>query len=56
MSADNPPKELDAIADVVLTYRPKPKSKAANKRKKTAKKLAKLAASSANEARQHKRT
>jgi hypothetical protein len=29
-----PPKELDRIADVVLNYRPKPKSKAARKRAK----------------------
>jgi hypothetical protein len=36
------PKELDAIADVVLAYRPKPKSGAAKKRKKMAKKLASL--------------
>ena len=35
------PKELDAIADVVLAYRPKPKSEPAKKRKKMAKKLAK---------------
>jgi len=27
-----PPKALDAIADVVLAYRPKPKSKPARKR------------------------
>jgi hypothetical protein len=34
-----PPQELDKIADVVLSYRPKPKSKAARKRaKKAAKK------------------
>jgi hypothetical protein len=33
------PEELDKIADVVLRYRPKPKSKAARKRaKKAAKK------------------
>lgn len=33
------PEELDRIADVVLNYRPKPKSKAARKRaKKAAKK------------------
>ena len=29
VSAPEPPKELDAIADVVLAYRPKPKSKPA---------------------------
>jgi hypothetical protein len=28
------PKELEAIADIVLAYKPKPKSKAAKKRKK----------------------
>jgi hypothetical protein len=34
-----PPEELDKIADVVLNYRPKPKSKASRKRaKKEAKK------------------
>lgn len=34
-----PPKELDQIADMVLNYRPKPKSKSAKKRaKKAAKK------------------
>lgn len=36
------PKALEAIADVVLAYRPKPKSKAAKKRKR---KEAKSAAS-----------
>jgi hypothetical protein len=36
------PKELDAIADVVLAYKPKPKSKPGKKRKKLAKKLAKI--------------
>jgi hypothetical protein len=41
--SNKPPKELDAIADVVLAFRPKPKSKPAKKRKKLAKKLAKLA-------------
>jgi hypothetical protein len=35
-----PPAALDAIADVVLAYRPKPKSKPGKKRKKMAKKLA----------------
>jgi hypothetical protein len=32
-----PPPELDAIARKVLAYKPKPKSKAAKKRKKAAK-------------------
>ena len=32
------PKELEAIADKVLNYRPKPKSKAAKRRKKNMKK------------------
>ena len=36
-----PPKALDAIADVVLAYRPKPKSKPAKKRKRRASKIAK---------------
>jgi hypothetical protein len=35
------PKALDAIADVVLAYKPKPKSKPAKKRKKRAAKIAK---------------
>lgn len=41
MSRPNPPKELDAIVDVVLRYKPKPKSDAAKKRKRRAKKRAK---------------
>lgn len=32
-----PPKELDAIADKVLSYRPKPKSEPAKKRVRRAK-------------------
>lgn len=36
-----PPSALDAITDVVLAYRPKPKSKAGQKRKRKEKKLAK---------------
>lgn len=39
-----PPKELDKIADVVLAYRPKPKSKAAKKRKRRAAKREKAQA------------
>ena len=39
-----PPKALDAIADVVLRYRPKPKSKPAKRRKRRATKLQKAAA------------
>lgn len=35
------PKGLDAIADVVLAYRPKPKSKPAKKRKRRAAKARK---------------
>ena len=38
---EKPPSALDAIADVVLAYRPKPKSKGAKKRKKLAAKTAK---------------
>jgi hypothetical protein len=37
------PKALDAITDVVLAYRPKPKTQPAKKRKKRAAKIAKLA-------------
>ncbi len=44
MSAPEPPKALDAIADVVLAYRPKPKSKTAKKRKRRATKIAKAKA------------
>jgi hypothetical protein len=43
MTKQKPPKELDAIADVVLAYRPKPKTKPAKKRKKLAAKLARSA-------------
>jgi hypothetical protein len=32
------PRALEAIADIVLAHKPKPKSKAAKKRKKAAKK------------------
>jgi hypothetical protein len=39
MSATKPPKELDAIADVVLAYRPKPKTKPAKKRRKMQKRI-----------------
>jgi hypothetical protein len=39
MSVPKAPKELDAIADVVLAYRPKPKSKSGKRRKRLAKKL-----------------
>jgi hypothetical protein len=38
MSA-KPPKELDAIADKVLAYRPKPKSEPAKRRKRKAAKV-----------------
>jgi len=37
------PAELDRIADVVLAYRPKPKTKAAKKRTRKAKRDAKTA-------------
>lgn len=37
---ENVPKALDAIADVVLAYKPKPKSKSGKKRKKRAAKIA----------------
>jgi len=35
------PKQLDAIVDVVLAYKPKPQSKPAKRRKRRARKLAK---------------
>ena len=38
---EKPPSALDAIADVVLAYQPKPKTKPAKKRKKRAAKIAK---------------
>jgi hypothetical protein len=41
MSEPKVPKELDAIADVVLAYKPKPKTKPAKKRKKKAAKIVK---------------
>ena len=41
MSAPEPPKALDAIADVVLAYRPKPKNKPAKKRGRAKRKLEK---------------
>ena len=37
---ENVPKELDAIADVVLAYKPKAKTNGAKKRKRHAKRLA----------------
>jgi hypothetical protein len=37
MSTAKPPEILDKIVDVVLAYKAKPKSKAAKKRKKVAK-------------------
>jgi hypothetical protein len=50
MTKHKPPKELDAIADVVLAYRPKPKTKPAKKRRKMQKRL--IAAESSGEAKQ----
>jgi hypothetical protein len=38
---ENVPKALDAIADVVLAYKPKAKTKGAKKRKRHAARLAK---------------
>lgn len=46
MNGPKPPKELDAIVDVVLAYRPKPKTKPGKKRKRRAVKLAKSTESS----------
>ncbi len=42
------PKELDAIADVVLAYKPKPKSRTGKKRKKRARKIVKEKTQSLN--------
>jgi len=39
--AENVPKALDAMIDVVLAYKPKPKTKPAKKRKRRAAKIAK---------------
>ena len=41
MKNPKPPKVLDAIADVVLRYKPKAKSVAAKRRKRRAKKVQK---------------
>ena len=41
MKETGTPKALDAIADKVLAYRPKPKTKSAKKRKMRARKIAK---------------
>lgn len=41
MAKRQPPKALDAIADVVLRYRPKPKSEPAKARRKKRRKLEK---------------
>lgn len=43
MTAPKVPAALDAIADKVLRYRPKPATPAAKKRKKKARKVAKEA-------------
>ena len=42
------PKALDAIADVVLAYKPKPKTKGAKKRKKREARIAKMHKSSSS--------
>ncbi len=52
MSDHKPPKALDAMADLVLAYRPKPKSKGAKKRKKAVKKLTAQAALAASQSQQ----
>lgn len=41
---ENVPKAIDAIADIVLAYKPKPKTKNAKKRKKQAGRLARVIA------------
>lgn len=47
-----PPEILDKIADLVLAFRPKPKSKGARKRKKAVKKLAETIAADVVEGRE----
>jgi len=42
VSDQKTPRELDVIADVVLNYKPKPKTKAQRKRARKAKKNAKV--------------
>jgi hypothetical protein len=54
MSTSKPPKELDAIADVVLAYHPKPKSKSGKKRKKRQKRL--ISAKAAGDGKSHPRS
>lgn len=44
---ENVPKALDAIADVVLAYKPKPKTNTAKRRKKNAKNFEKVIGSPA---------
>jgi len=41
MTKPKPPKALDAVADVVLAYKPKPKSGPAKQRRKKRRKLEK---------------
>jgi hypothetical protein len=53
MSTTKPPAILDKIVDLVLAYKPKPKSKAGKKRKRLARKLS-LPASRHDEARDEK--
>ena len=54
MTSQKPPKELDAIADVVLAYRPKPKTKPAKKRRKMQKRL--IAAQDSSEGKNLRKT
>jgi hypothetical protein len=42
MTKPKPPKALDVIADVVLAYRPKPKTKPARKRQRVRKRMEKV--------------
>jgi hypothetical protein len=54
MSDTKPPKELDAIADVVLAYRPKPKTKPAKKRRRMQKRI--IAAQTSGEGKSLRKT
>lgn len=53
MSGQKPPEILNRIADLVLAYRPRPKSEGAKKRKNAAKKLAAEASQSIKEVDRH---
>lgn len=53
MSDQKPPEILNRIADLILAYRPKPKSKGAKKRTKAVRKLASEASQRLKEVDEH---